>query len=417
MRLQTPDILRRATLSGACWLGLTALLPAAEGLDRPEVRVDGLRLTPMGNLGGVGERHALHPKGLLGLGYDSNVYATENNRTGDLWWRVVAGVEGRYSPSFIDLLVYDATINLRSWARTRDRDLIGGSLDFEWAREGITLQSSTTLRWARLRDPLIQNGLQIERSEWAASYKISAEGATTIRELSLGLKADDYHDATDSFSRDSRDNLRIRLAGDLHLLRSETSRLSLGAALGLRRYRNDDDFNDSTWLQTTLGWRGRLGLRSLLALSGGLQYRRYRDDFRGDQAYGDRDVLLPLVTLLLRWDAAEESELDLMAYSQGSDSLSANTAWITGLRLDGRMPLTRRLAGNLGLNAYQVRDSGSAAAMRTELRRTLAAHTTLTYALREGLSSRLHLAYADSKARVGQNFQRADIRLEFAAAF
>ena len=138
---------------------------AVEGVERETVTVDGTDVRPVGGGLDTGGSHVIHPKAMLGLGYDSNVFAVENGEEDDVYGRAIAGVVGRWELGVSHLIEYDVELEGQVYADVDDSDMLGGRGDIEWAYEGLANVVNTSLSYNRFDDPLIETGEQKRSSE------------------------------------------------------------------------------------------------------------------------------------------------------------------------------------------------------------------------------------------------------------
>ncbi|MDA3960224.1 MAG: hypothetical protein PF961_05505 [Planctomycetota bacterium] len=389
---------------------------AVEGVDRPEVVIDDFRMEPLANFITENGIHEFHPKGLLGLGYDSNVYATED-AIGDGFVRGIAGIEGRINSTLFDLIVYDLELESKIYFQESDRNLLGGRFDGEWVREGMESTTSTGVHWARIDDPLIETGENIQRSEYYGNVVHERERANGSWNAGLDLGRNQFDEDGRTFTAEERSNWFGLLNGGWIWQFSETGDTSVNGTVGYRTYDLDTRFQDNWVVGATAGWRGRIGDRTFLNASAGLEARMYADDFVHNPAWDDKLVLVPVGVVLGRWQYREFSRVDLQFYSRATDSTSANAAWIYGTVFDWLHAFDERWRAGAFGTWYTVRDSGSNTGEPIRTRETWQIGAKAELEMVRGIGGRFRVSYASSDSNVDEDFDRLEAVIEMGIVF
>lgn len=409
MRLNRPVALLAAI---AC----TSLVTAEE----TTVLVKDLEVAPRANLTLDDGTLSLHPKAMLGAGFNSNIFAEDDGaENDDMYVRGLVGVVADWRLDEHQMLTLNGELEALSYldSDNEDGNLVGGRLagDYRWNQPGSDVRVHAG--YARFDDPLVQTGEQILRQNIDGSVQVALQGATVRTVIIAGAIATDYLDDGIDFTDESRDNSAYRATGRVGWTSARETFYYALIGVDFNDYWKNIQYNDSTGVTAGVGAQVRLGERSTLTAEGGVTYRMYDDNFGGITAYDDEEVYAPYASVAARWPWESGSHAGLKVFSRLDESVTANAAWIYGLQVDGRYRLLAR-SGLIGsLAGYHSEDSGELSGASTEERDTLEAMLGVEHEITKGLVGRLKASYTDSTAEVSNDYSRYIIAVDFAVAY
>lgn len=392
----------------------------AADVDNSDVLVKDIAVEPRANLTADNGTLRVHPKALLGAGFNSNIFAeADGNENDGLYLRALAGLEADWRLNPHNKLNLNGEFEGLTYTdRDNDEgDLLGGKFDADWHWRESRNDARIHGGYARYDDPLIQTGEQILRQDITGSALVTMQGATIRTVVDVGITALDYLEDGSGFTEKSRDNTVYHLTGRVGVT---TARDTFYYGLvGVDRidYWDNLQYNDSNGITVGVGTQVRLGERAVLTAEGGVTYRVYDDNFGGVSNYDDENVLAPYLSIAARWPWESGSQVGLNVFSRIDESLTANAAWVYGATLDGRYRLLARSALFGSIGGYHSEDSGQGPGITTETRDTLEFIAGFEHAITKGLVGRLKGAYTDSTADLGNDFTRYIISVDLAAAF
>jgi len=408
--------------------------------DQELVYVNGLGLEPLYHMTSPDNTVLLHLKALAGIGYDSNVYATDTDVQGSLFYEGVAGFDLRWVPSQKDVMLLSADFDGMRYTAQPGRNLAGGKADFSYRHTAVDWDAGGEASFARTNDPYIVTGQEIKHddghagidgtSRWASQG--SARLAATI-DRTLYLEG-----APGVFGKDDRNNTDF--GGTARVADAFADQSEAYVQIGVDRRNYDEStfsqpipipgtdtlttngYNDSTGLLAVVGVRDKLGTRSGLIAEIGVISREYADTFAKDPAFNDKHVVKPALNLAYKWDWEPGSELGARAYSTVVDSVYSNAAWLYGVAVDARYRLSDEykaaLFGELG--AYQLKSSGNPDTTiqpDDEVRTTGEISGGAEYVFHPGIGAQLKDVYDDSHSKYYNSFRRNVIEGELGFAF
>ena len=391
---------------------------SAFAADSSPVQVKDIAVTPRANLTADDGTLTVHPKALLGAGYNSNIYAEEDNENDDIYVHYLAGLQADWRLSPHHSLALNGELEGMNYSKSssENADLVGGLLggDYRWreANNNAHIHGG----YARFDDPLIETGEQILRQNIDGLAAITLQGAEVRTVVDFGATALDYLEDGIGFTADSRDNTVFRLTGRMGRTTARETFYYLMLSGDVTDYKQNTQFNDSTGITAGLGAQVRLGERSTLSAEGGVAYRAYDDNFGGLNANDDKNVYAPYISIAARWPWESGSQVGLNIFSRIDESITANAAWVYGAQLDGRYRLLARsgLFGSLG--GYHSADSGQGVGI-TEERDTFEVAAGVDHEITKGLVGRLKASYTDSTAEISNDFNRYIVSFDLAVAF
>lgn len=395
----------------------TASITMAEEND---VQVKDLSVTPRANLAFEDGTFSIHPKAMLGVGFNSNIFAeADGEENDDLYVRGLAGLEGDWRLGPHDNLAFNGELEALSYfdSDNEDGNLVGGLLtaDYRWHDSGNDVQVHGG--YARFDDPLVQTGEQILRQTIDGSAMVTLQGSTMRAVIDVGATAMDYLEDGIDFSKDSRDNTVYRIGGRVGWTSARDTFYYALLSYDFSDYWENIQYNDSNGITAGVGTQVRLGERSTLSAEGGVTYRMYEDDYSGNALYDDETILAPYISIAARWPWESGSAVGVKAFSRVDESTTSNAAWVYGLILDGRYRLLARSGLFGALAGYHSEDSGEGPGLPAEERDTIEATVGVDHEIIKGLVGRLKATYTDSSAEVSDDFSRYIVALDLAVAF
>lgn len=345
-------------------VGLVGLGGSLSAVESPEpLWVDRIPVRPGGNLIYDEGRLELHPKLLLGLGYDSNIDATATDPDDDVYARGVAGVVVYWLPTIADRFTTDVQVDAKRYLDRDDRDFTGGRLRLGWTRESALGPLATVVADGMLvDDPLIETGRQVQRARYEGQAGWWMRGTSNVIRLGVGAVGEDFLEDAGVFDERERDYLRPQATIEWWYGRADgPTHLGLRLAGDRIDYRDDGSpYQDGSGV--ALIGLVRHFFTPLLQLNGylGVEHRRYTDDFAANPGYDDQTITRPVAELLLRWDPEEYSRLDLGVGSLVVPTIEANAAYLMQVWMHGRWRLQRSLGVLAEVTLYALERSGTA---------------------------------------------------------
>jgi hypothetical protein len=380
-----------------------------------QVQVKGFSLVPMAYHEGLVQ---LHPKLMVGAGYDSNVYADSSNRTSDEYLNTVAGVQGQVEFSENQRAYTDTEIEARDYRKEHNRAALVGRAYGQFEQDvsnGSQLQASGS--YVRSDDPDLETGYEVDHGETQAGAQYAYDGLASRVLLRGDYENARFYTGDAFFTPHSRDYDIYRVTSVYGYRKGEASEFILRIAADSFHYLNEDQFEGSDGISALAGWRGALLPKVTSTLGAGIEARRFDNDFDQDPAYHDRQVARPIGVASVRWDLEESSFITLRAFSELLPSEVSNAEWYYGVGVSGRYRLLINAAALAGVNLGHAKESGSAAGVRLEQRDDESADAGLEYYLREGVGVRSLVEYDFSHSLDYNTFSRWTAKIEMALAY
>ncbi|MFW5830174.1 MAG: outer membrane beta-barrel protein [Planctomycetota bacterium] len=421
------------TLAAICGLGF-----AAEGLDRPYVRVHGMDLTPMGRFSYQNDRTVLHPNAWVSVGFDSNTFQTEDNEEASVVTEAVAGIDLRHFASESSLLELEFDVGYRQYigddVDTNDDGVDdleisekGGlllDLDLEYVKEGPIWQHNATVRARRYDDPTIEQGISVLRYDYGGSYEALYGGLFGRIPGRVFVDVIDYDEDDTGFDYDARDRMTYGLESGLEYDRSETSTVSGRLRVSQTVYSEDDgtpwqdSFNVMAYggyefvVQDVHEFDARLGaeMRSF--------EDAYSDGSQGGLTYDDEDVIDVIGSLDYAFVYDTDSRIKARLQRSIEDGYASNAVVVNLVSVGAtkRLPNDLELLGSLTYHNRQSSgpEEGEAESNSYEVK------AGSSYYFRQGMALQGLLTYRMQDAEVvGSDTEWDQIlaNVAFAAAF
>lgn len=380
------------------------------------VRVGGLSIVPEGDLGGDSQ-WTINPKALLGGGFNSNIYATKDNRESDVYIRGLVGLDVGYQHS--ESLTFAAYGEAES-RRYSDSDNRGA--DFDGGRLGLSAEQLTDIGdfglnagWRRINDPLVSTGESITRSEITAGVDYTLEGPADTISVGGRFVAENFLESSRTFNSQERDNNKYLLAAKYDQKINEDESWYLRFSGDVVDYVNADSnsrFRDNYAAGLAVGMTMLVGDRATLSADVGVKNRWYDRDSRAGA--DDKSVLGPMAQARLHWPWQEGSHVALTGSADLNDSSGGAAQGQYALGLEGRHRLMDRVFA-----------FGSAAGVFTHDRSDASDEERLTgvltiggeYHMVKGFAGRLLSRSTVSDAEVGADYYRQEFIAEVGFVF
>ena len=384
----------------------------------PLVRVKDLEVEPRANLTADDGTLTVHPKAMVGIGYNSNIFAEASNENSDTYIQGLIGLQADWRLNEHNNVALNGELEGLRYADSDNSEgnLVGGLLTGDYRWHEASNDARLHVGYARFDDPLIESGEQILRQNIDGSAMVTWQGATMRTVVDVGISATDYLEDAIGFTSKSRDNTDYHASGRFGVTTARDTFYYALIGLDYVNYWENTQFNDSKGVTVGLGAQVRLGERSTLSAEGGVTYRSYDDNFGGLAANDDEKVYAPYLSVTAIWPWESGSQVDLNLFSRIDDSISANAAWVYGARLDGRYRLLARSGLFGSLAGYHSEDSGQGSGI-TESRDTIEATVGVDHEITKGLVGRLKGTYTDSTADISNDFTRYILAFDLAVAF
>lgn len=398
---------------------LIAVLPfalmAAEPRERPPVTVGTFDIEPMANFTYRDDTVGLHPKALFGIGYNSNVIASDNPRA-DEFTRAIVGCDLDWALTGTSWLKLDAEIENQNYLDEDAFDVTGGRGGLAYERRGMSWEYGTSLRAARIDDPEPRTGEQLERETIDGRADIARQGRWWRIGFGALFQSEDYLQDSAVIDADQRDYSRY--GGSVFVGRVTARDTEFYDRTVYRRteYADSSLYQNSDGIMSLLGWRFRSSVRTRMVVEGGVDYRRY-DGRLSSNPDADTSVLEPAGNILFIYPWEEGSQVRARASAEIVDGLRANAARAYSAGLDGRYRLLQKMHLIGGTSVYRVIENDAPPGSTSERRTTLRFEAGLQYFMRDGVGVRWLNSYAVSDSTLLNDYERYVSVVEMAVAF
>jgi hypothetical protein len=400
----------------------TALLAAMSGFatslvvqaeESQPVSVADFSITPMGNLGGDSVWD-VHPKILVGTGYDSNLYGDENNEDSDAYFRGIAGITTRWNYSETLTVTGNGEYETKQFLDSKNdgADFNGGTFSLDAQQVGLLSTTSVYVTWNRADDPAPSTGETTATSTLSTGVNYRFEGLLTTYSLSISVRDINYLEDSRTFDAEERDKTDYTLSGAYGRSINEGEYWYIRGQVEASEYATNRSNQDSWTLGVTAGVTMLLGQRTSFVAEAGLKNRWY--DEESSVGADDKSVLGPFAQLSVLYPWEEGSSVELIGRADVTDSSSVNAQVELGLDLNGRLRLRDRLSAFGGFGFTSLEDQGGGS---QERRTTFKATLGLEYELRDGVAGRVFGRSTNSSADVDDDFDRYEAIAEVGVVF
>ena len=396
-----------------CLVFALASIAAAVEDRRDPVRVDDFSLPPLAHWTFADDRLELHPKALLGVGWNSNVYGRSDDVVADTYLRQLAGIETRWHAGRMHDLRLDLEIDNRTYLNESELDLFGGHLDASWRHEAARSTMGARAAYARDADPLVESGEQIARDESVVAIDGGWNAAAMRYAATASVSRIDYRQDSRFFTEDQRDALRPALILRLGHVNARDSEAYTSLRVDRIIYATDERYQDSLGARLVVGYRGRLAARARFSVEGGLDHRRYQANAVADESA----VTRPGFEGTVRWPWEAGSEVGLRVFSEVEDGIAGGASWDTGAYFDLRYRLLVNAALIGGFGFVRIEPETGIAGAPSGSRTNQDARLGGEYVLREGVGLRLLGTWQNGRQPDGADFTRLGAELVMAIAF
>jgi hypothetical protein len=436
-------VVRSLTLASLAALGARVFAEDITTTATPDnqdiVLVDGFGIQPLYHLASPDGALILHPKALVGFGYDSNVYATDTDVKGSTFYDLVAGLDLKWVTNPEDTFVLSGEFEGERYVSQQGRNLSGGKAEFSYRHQASEWDAGGNASFARTNDPFVVTGQEIKHDDG----HVGIDGTDHWAHQSVGLGATVdrlryLEGAPGIFGKDDRNNTDVGLNARVGNEVGDQSEVYFRAQVDRRNYDQKTfseaidipgtgvvtthGYNDSTGITAVIGLKDKIATRTGVIAEVGVDYRKYADYFAGDADFNDKTVVRPAVNLVYRWSFEEGSWLGARAFSDVEDSVFSNAAWMYGVSVDARYRLSDEYKAAVfgSLSGYQLKDSGSPKTAQEpddETRTTGEVNVGVEYVFHPGLGVRLKDVYDDSHSKYFNSFRRNLIEAQLGVVF
>ncbi len=122
------------------------------------VLVGGFAIEPFGHLASPNDALVIHPKALIGLGYDTNIFATQTDTKHSAFLDGIAGVDLRWMATQQDKLVLSGEYEGEDYFSQKGRNLSGGKAVVSYRHTADVWDAGGMASASRTNYPLIVTG-------------------------------------------------------------------------------------------------------------------------------------------------------------------------------------------------------------------------------------------------------------------
>lgn len=378
--------------------------------------VHSFTVQPMGNLSTGDGSIELHPKALVGLGYDSNVYATATDQSADAYYRGMVGIFARYLPNPDLTVTFDSEFERQIFLHDTDFNATIGRAVITSEDKGPDHSWNSGASFVRLDDPIFDSGERAIHEEITVYDEFIHNDTLRHQGLELEFQRQDYLQGTVYFTRQDMDRNLVTLTAHEGLLPLPDEEWYLGAILSYSHY-DIDYFNSSSRVTSFIGVDETLGSRSHATLAIGVSWWHFSQCFDDDPSYSDKEVVAPYVDSSLNWSWADGSDLHITAFSHLLESLTSNAYWVIGSEFGGQRRVLDNSSVFFSLQIFKAHGSGAEAGQEVEIRTLKQAIVGFTYVLHDGVVTHLEGSYLDSNSRTAISYDRLSATVDIAVAY
>jgi hypothetical protein len=393
------------------------MLGAVDSLDPAMlVPVHDFSVQPMGNLSTSDGSIDLHPKALVGLGYDSNVFATSSDQSSDVYYRGMVGLFARYLPNPDLTVTLDGEFERQIFRHDTSFNATIGHAVLDCVEIGPDHRWDAGAGFVRLDDPVFDSGERAVHEEITVHDAFIQSDAIRHQSIELEYQRQDYLQGTPFFARQDMDRNLVTLTAHEGVLPLPDQEWYLGAVLSYSHY-DVDFFNSSSRVTSFAGINEAIGSRSHAALAAGVSWWHFSRCFAGDPSYGDREVVAPYLDASLYWSWADGSDIHVAAFSHLLESLTSNAYWVIGSEIGGEHQLLDNSSAFFDLQVFRARGSGAPAGQEIEVRTQKQATVGFSYILHDGVVTHLEGSYLDSDSRTSVSYDRLSATVDIAIVY
>jgi hypothetical protein len=390
---------------------------AQEATDSDDlVPVHGFMVQPIGNFSLDDGLIVLHPKVLAGLGYDSNVYATEYNQSSDIYFRGMIGIYAKYIPNRELSLSFDGEYERQLFRVDKDFDATIGRAIIAIAGSGPGYIYNANMGFVRLDDPLFDTGERALHEVMTIHVGFNQDDAVRRQDFSIDGQRQEYLQDTPFFERKELDSNSATAMVHEGILPLPDEEWYVGGSIGINRY-DEDFFNNSIRMTSFIGWDMALGSRSRANIAIGASWWRFDDNFAHDPNYDDRDVFDPYADASLHWSWVEGDEVHASLYSNILDSLTSNAYRVVGGEIGGQLGMLDRSTAFMAVRLFEARGTGAAIGQEIEIRRNEEGTIGFNYVLHDGVVVRIEGDYIRSLSRTANSYDRLSSTIDMVVVY
>jgi hypothetical protein len=371
---------------------------------------------PFGTLNAASNAIELHPKALIGAGWDDDPYL-DGSGNGDAFVRGLAALEVRFIGTGPWRADAEAGVEGRRYAQADDRNWIGGSAHAGLMRHTedsyLQLRAGTT----NDREPIATLPEQVERQRTDAEISGSQEWLRWRMEARLTWDRLDYLEDAPTFDRNEKDHDRIRLGLSLLHLGADKSLLGATVLAEANQVKPTSSISDHQQMAAQVRWRHGFTERSAAEIRLGGVIRRHDADSPGGQ--DDRLLVAPTAAAELLWRWESQSHLFLGVETGLADGAAegSNASYQVMVVTRGLVRLADRLALMHYGHWVQRQDTGALPGRAREERVNMVFRAGPEYRLRQGVGLRTWLGVMVVDSQTGTDTDRHEAAMELVVAF
>jgi hypothetical protein len=399
-------------------LGIAGGTLAAEESSDPGmmVPVHGFTVQPLGNLSTSDGSIEAHPKALVGLGYDSNVFATSEDQSADVYYRGMVGIFSRYLPNPDLTVTFDGEFERQVFLHDTSFNATLGRAVLSCVETGPGHRWDAGAGFARLDDPVFDNGERAVHEEITVHDEYSENDAVRHQSVEAEFQRQDFLQGTIEFARQDMDRNLVTLTAHEGLLPLPDQEWYWGAILAYSHY-DVDFFNSSSRVTSFIGLNEGIGSRSHAAIAIGASWWHFSRCFLGDTSYDDKEVVAPYVDSSLSWSWVDGSDVHISAFSHLLESLISNAYWVIGSEIGGQERVLDNSSAFFAAQVFRAYGSGAPAGQEIEIRTQKQVTVGFTYVLHDGVVTHLEGSYLDSNSRIFNSFDRLSATVDIAIVY
>ena len=386
---------------------LCAASVAWSAQDADPVPVRDFNVVPFSN--SVTDGISIHPKALVGLGWNSNLNAADRNGSDavkDYSKRVSAGANlaWTYAKSLSASLDAEYDANLYT-SDNEGYNLKGGRALANVGYKGSSNEAGLNGGYERINDPLIQTGESLLRQTYSAGANDTWTGSSILIGGNVNWGYTDYLEdsAAGTHLDETRDITETKGALRVGYILGASATIYAKVTGIISDYKDNTlatSYNDSKGYGHAIGVESKVGEKASVLAEIGADHRKYDQQalaFSDDKT----DAVTGVAAFIWPWETG--SNLSLRGFRTVDNSLSSNAMVITGGTASVRYRVLQKAALLAGVGYVDLLDQGALPGLERNHRRSVNYDLGAEYALREGIAVRVTGRYTKSDALGGSD--------------